>query len=160
MSFYGVMSNHFWAVALAFGAINALLLRFRFARLVCEKPEQARGYSLLFWGHLVAMNLPWVVMGIGCTVGGVPTLWFYFRPQDGNPWVLAWWGCTFLLWLLGTYWLFLARGAEMLIKHPDLISGTPSSQGAVKRFWLLCLVGPVGGILVCLLADFPIPPPH
>ncbi|MGD9366823.1 MAG: hypothetical protein PVH87_14070 [Desulfobacteraceae bacterium] len=69
-----------------------------------------------FW-----MNIPWIVMGFGCTVGGVPSVWHYFRPSDGNPFVLAWFGSVFFLWIAGTIWLFFQNGAETLAKHPGAI---------------------------------------
>jgi len=154
---FNLIGKYFWAVALAFGAINAISLRFKFSRIVREQPEHARGYAQLFWGYSVAVNVPWVVMGVGSTVGEVPTVWHYFRPQDGNPWVLAFWGGLLLLWLLGTYWLFLARGAEMLAQHPGFLLGLPSNPSAVKEFWLLCLAGAGGGLLMIFLFDFPMP---
>ena len=59
-------------------------------------------------------------MGIGCTVGGVPTVFHYFQPRDGNPFVLAWWAVFFALYIIGAYWIFFSNGAHILTKYKCL----------------------------------------
>lgn len=97
------------------------MFRKRAQEHIGKNPQLKEGYAALFRGYLFWMNLPWVIMGIGCTVGGIPSVWHYFRPRDGNPYVLAWFGSVFFLWVLGTFWLFLKSGAEMLAGHPGAI---------------------------------------
>ena len=61
---------------------------------------------------------PWLVMGLGVWVGGVPTLWHFFNPRRGNPWVLAWWGVVIGINLLLFLWIFFRDGAEYMEAHP------------------------------------------
>ena len=65
----------------------------------------------MIWG-----NIPWVVMAAGYLFGGVPSLFHYFRPLDGNTFVLAFFASVFFVWTMGTYWLVFGGGAEMIFK--------------------------------------------
>ncbi len=153
-----LMSRYFWAFAIAVSCINVVIFKVRSTRHIQANPELAEGYATLLRGYLFWMNLPWILMGIGCTVGGVPSVWHYFRPKDGNPYVLTWFASVFLLWILGTYWLFLKGGAEMLTKHPGMFKINISSPAIVKLFWLLSLAGGILGAIMMWRQDFPLPP--
>jgi hypothetical protein len=111
---FALVSRYFWLIAIMVTGINGLIFRKKARKYVEEDPQLEEGYAALLRGYMVWMNIPWVVMGIGCTGGGVPSLWHYFRPRDANPYVLAWFGSVFLLWVLGTFWLFFRNGAEKL----------------------------------------------
>ena len=82
--------RHAWLMFVAVTVANALILKFRSRGYIRERPELAAGYTRLFRGVLFWGNLPWLVMGIGIELGGVPGIFSYFRPRDGNPYVLAW----------------------------------------------------------------------
>ena len=162
---FEIMSRYFWIVAIVVTGVNVAVFKARSARYVHAKPELAEGYATLIRGYLIWMNVPWVVMGFGCTVGGIPTVWHYFRPQDGNPYVLAWFASVFLLWIAGTYWLFLKGGAETLVKHPGAIhvhapftkSRDISSSLAIKLLWCACLLGGILGVAMMWSQDIPLP---
>ena len=95
--------------------------RARSRRHVAEDPSLAAGYRKLLCGVLIWGNVPWIIMGLGCLVGGVPSVFHYARPRDGNPFVWAFFASGLLILALGTYWLFAAGGAEMIIRHPGLV---------------------------------------
>jgi hypothetical protein len=92
--------------------------------------------------------LPWLVMGWGIVVGGVPNVWGFFRPQDRNPYVLAWFATLFALAIANALWVFLAGGART-IREYDLTALTRKSGGkppsetwikvisAIGPFWIL-----------------------
>ena len=109
---FETMTRYFWVVAIIVTGINVAILKARSIRHIKANPELSDGYATILRGYLIWMNIPWIVMGIGCTVGGVPTGLHYFRPQDGNPYVLAWFASVFMLWIAGTYWLLFRGGAE------------------------------------------------
>lgn len=156
MNMFDLLTTYFWVVAIILTSVNVASFKRRSRVQVQEKPELEHGYATLFRRYLIFLNLPWVVMGIGCTIGGVPSLLHYFRPTDGNPNVLAWFASIFLLWITGTYWLFLRDGAEMLFNHPGAFIKTSSPTG-VKIFWLLCLASGVFGVVLMLTFDVPLP---
>jgi hypothetical protein len=161
------ISRYFWLMAIGATAANWVIFRKSAQKHIAENPQLQEGYAALLRGYLVWMNIPWLVMGVGCTVGGVPSVWHYFRPSDGNPYVLAWFGSVFLLWLLGTFWLFFREGAEKLARHPGAVkfaSGLRSmdvtNPALIKAFWLMTLAGGVTGVAIMWLVDIPLPALH
>ena len=155
---FEIMTRYFCAVAIVVTGVNVAILKVRSTRLIHENPELADGYATLIRGYLIWMNIPWIVMGIGCTVGGVPTVMHYFRPQDGDPYVLAWFASVFLLWIAGTYWLLFRGGADMLVKHPGVFNPNISSPIMVKLLWFTCLAGGVFGVIMMWTQDISLPP--
>ena len=155
---FEIISQYFWAVAIVVTCINVAIFKVRSTRHIQANPKLAKGYSKLLRGYIIWMNIPWVVMGIGCTVGEIPTFWHYFRPKDGNPYVLAWFASVFLLWIVGTYWLLFRDGADMLAKHPGAFNMKTSNPTMIKLFWFLSLAGGVFGMIMMWTLDIPVPP--
>jgi hypothetical protein len=100
-------------------------------------------------------------MGFGQVLGGVPSVWYYFRPQDGNPYVLAFVGTILLLSIAFAYWVLVADGARKVIEFQlaDLMGwrGIKLTEGRVKLF---AAAGPFFVLLWVYLAasmDAPIP---
>jgi hypothetical protein len=137
--------------------VNALIFRARSQRHIAKDPSLEEGYRKLFWGLLIWGNLPWVIMGLGCLVGGIPSVFHYFRPPDGNTFILAFFASIFLIWILGTYWLFVRGGAEMLIRHPELFNSDFQSPAMLKLFWCLCLAGGIVAVTSMLVPGFLLP---
>ena len=164
MELFAFISKYFWLVAIVFTAINFLIFKRRSEKHIKENPELAKGYSALFRGYLFWINVPWIIMGIGCTIGGVPSVWYYFRPRDGNPYVLAWFGSVFTLWILSTFWLFFRGGAEILANHPGMLEfnyGLKRKEITnptwIKVLWLLALAGGILGVAFIWSIEIPIP---
>lgn len=158
------MSKYFWLIAIAATGINLVIFRKRAQKYIAEKPELKEGYEVLFRGYLFWMNVPWIVMGIGCTVGSVPSVWHYFRPQDGNPYVLAWFASVFFVWALGSLWVFFRGGAETLARHPGALAFSYGfkrqdirSPLLIKLFFLLMLAGGIAGVVMMWSMNVPIP---
>jgi hypothetical protein len=59
--------------------------------------------------------LPWAVMGWGILIGGVPNIWYYFRPQDRNPYVLTWFATIFAIAAYFAFWVFFLEGAQKVV---------------------------------------------
>jgi hypothetical protein len=55
-------------------------------------------------------------MGAGQITGATPTVWHYFRPQDGSAYVLVWLGTVFVLSCVFAWWVFLASGARKVVE--------------------------------------------
>ncbi len=155
---FDIISRFFWVLAIAVTFANVAFFKRRSVRQIKVNPDLSEGYAKLLRGYVFWLNIPWVVMGIGCTIGGVPTVWHYFRPSDGNIYVLAWFGAVFLLWILGTYWLLFQGGAEMLVKHPGAFRTDINSPTIIKLLWLACLAGGVVGVIFMWTMNIPVPP--
>jgi hypothetical protein len=109
-AFFRLLSQYFWLVALCFGVIN--YWRARAAMIASSSSISASaGESYLKYFFLGA-NLPWVVMGLGQILGYTPTVWYYFRPQDRNPFVISWLAVVFVTMCTFAWWVLFADGAE------------------------------------------------
>jgi hypothetical protein len=150
------MSKYFWLIAIVITVINAYIVKFRSHKYIKENPELSVGYKKLFWGYVIWLSIPWIVMGIGCEVGIVPSLWHFFRPRDGNSYVLAWCVSVFIMWFLIIYWIFFKGGALILSKHPGIF-GEITNPKLIKFLALLMLAGGIFGFAFMWFKDFPIP---
>lgn len=148
-------ARHAWLILIGVTVANALILKFRSRAYIQQQPELAAGYQQLFNGVLLWGNLPWVVMGIGIVFGGVPSVFSYCRPRDGNPFVLALFGVVIALWILGFYWLFARRGAEFLIEHPGLLRGNPKSPAMIRLVYCLMVAGGVAATCLMFFVNIP-----
>src|SRR6266480_2745694 len=98
--------RHAWLMFVAVTCINVLYLSLHSRQRIRERPELTAGYRRLIRGYLFWGNLPWIVMGVGLELGGLPSIFSYFRPRDGNPFVLAFFGVVIAEWVLSLWWLF------------------------------------------------------
>jgi hypothetical protein len=87
------------------------------------------------------MSLPWVVMGIGMTIGNVPNIKDYFYPRIGNQFVIAWWVSIWALVLFLSDWIWFRGGAEKLIRYPGLLRGNPTDPKTIKIGCFLAFLG-------------------
>ena len=164
MIVFKIISKYFWVAAILVTCVNVVMLKRRPKPDIEDDPEASEDYSRLIRGYLFWMNLPWIVMGIGCTIGGVPTVFHYFRPRDGNPFVLAWWGSVLILYILSIYWMFFCKGAEKLAKYRMISyssfrnAGYISSPKMVKLALLLCLTGGLIAAIMMWTIDMPLLP--
>lgn len=157
MDIFTIITKWFWVAFIAVTFANGAAIWWRAQREIRKHPELEEGYRTIIKGFLFWGNIPWIVMGIGHLVGGVPTIFQFFRPRDGNPFVLAFFASVLLIWLLGTHWLFFRGGAEMLVEHPGIFRYKITSPLYVKVYWLLCLAGGIVGVVFMFMMDVPVP---
>jgi len=158
MECFQLVAKNFWVLAIIITGLNFFLFKKQARDLIKTNPEFAPGFRKLFGDFFIWVNIPWIIMGWGMTVGTVPNIFYYFRPQDGNPYVLAWYISIFTLWIAGTYWLIFKGGAEMLTKHPLAFNQRISKPIYIKILWLLCLIWGLAGVIFLYTNDMPLPP--
>lgn len=145
--FFRLINEYFWVIALGFALFNFWKAdRDTTGAVGPDKARQARSYLRNF---ALASALPWVIMGAGQITGATPTVWHYFRPQDGNVFVLVWLATVFALSCAFACWVFLASGAKKVVEfnlmavlgqHGD----KPPSENMIKFFAALgVLIFPV-----------------
>lgn len=145
----------FWAGAVLINLVNAAL-SWRCARKdMAARPERAADYKLLLHVFFFALNVPLAIMGLGMVVGGVPDVFHFMRPRDGNPWVVALHVTLLLLLLAWLAWL-LRGGPEWLIKRWAAPTTTPTVPRRLKLFMGLPLVMAILGMLAMWLVDVPV----
>ncbi len=139
---FDFISMYFWAIALAMGPINAVIM---YARTKCYRqanPALTAGYKTLLKRYLILPSIPWVIMGWGISSGQVASVWQYLHPRAGGLFVESFFFCVVCLWLLFSYWIFLAQGAETLAKYPGLFNLPVKSVEAIKFFcYIFMLIG-------------------
>lgn len=123
-----------WLALLAGVPLNVLAIRRRARLHIVAHPELAAGYRRLLRGFAFWMSLPWLVMGVGCTIGGVPTLFHFLRPVAGGPFVWAFWVVAYTEFLLLGWWAVRGGGAEALVRHPGLIVFRTGSVTRMRWF--------------------------
>src|SRR6266550_3906914 len=147
--------RHGWLMFVVVTCINVLYLKSYSREQIRRRPELATGYRKLIRGYLFWGNLPWIVMGVGLELGGLPSIFSYFRPRDGNPFVLAFFGVVIAEWVLSLWWLFFARGAEFLVEYPGVLRGFPRSATLIRIYYCLGVAGGIAGVLFMWFSDIP-----
>lgn len=116
MNLFLFLGRYFWLVCLAMTAINyARGIRSLAVKGPSDPTASVEAIALRRW-FAIASALPWVVMGWAIMLGGVPNFWYFFRPQDRNSYVLAWFATLFGLALYFAYWVFFCGGAEKVVR--------------------------------------------
>ena len=133
--------RHLWLLFIVVGVINLVSVWRNLQGLIAQRPDLAQGYRRYFLGVAVFLTLPWLIMGVGIEVGGVPNLFGFLSLRDRNPYVIAFHAALTAMLVLTCYWVFLRRGAEFLVEHPGLTGRrSPTSIAGIRAFWAFMLV--------------------
>jgi hypothetical protein len=158
------LSRYFWLLALLAASFNAGLFGRTAKKFIKPDPSLAPGYVRLQRGYLFWLSLPWIIMGLGGTIGGIPSVWYYFRPCDGNPYVLAWFGAIIIEWIIGTAWLFFRKGAETLAKYPGIFTiyykgkrQAIQDPVIIKILWVAALAAGITAFSLLWTVNIPLP---
>lgn len=154
MDLYTILKKWSWLLAILSMFLKAYSIRRKADKKIALNPELEDGYRKIIKGYLVWGNIPWVVMGIGITIGGVPSVFHYLNFNSSNPYILAFFISVFFISIMGTYWILFKDGAEMIAKHPTLLSYDVKSPMQIKIFWSICVVG--GIVAVVLMHKVPV----
>jgi hypothetical protein len=143
--------KHVWALFVIVMIMNALIMQIRSRRYIASDPSLQQGYRGLFWGTLIWGNIPWIIMVIGLETGVVPSMDNFLHPLEGNPFVVGFFASSYVIFALGTYWIFVRGGAEMIFRHPGQLFLNYDFQSAreVKAVWCFFLACGVGSSLFC-----------
>jgi hypothetical protein len=135
MNSFGFISKYFVLLCIAAAGVNYLLAgRFggRPANPSVDQEKRIR-YLRVLWTVSV---LPFLVLGFGQLVGGVPNVWAVFRPQDRNPYVWAFHGTILAIYLVNAWWVFFRDGARKVEELQLMSYHAPGKSGAVSAFWV------------------------
>ncbi len=142
-----LISTYFWLGVLAVLGLNyrlahkAVLAR---SQLGVETNVAIEKYLRLYWG---GMAIPWLIVGVGTLAGATPSIWYYFRPQDGNPFVLAWLASVFVASVSYALWVFHAGGAR-IASQASLLTAQGRSRGVGQSETMVKIVA-LGTVLIC-----------
>ena len=134
-----------WVLFILVTVFNAFYLKARSQKIIAKQPDLREGYEKLFKGYLIYLNIPWIVMGIGVLFGGVQGVFSFFRPRDGNLFVLAFHLTILIFLILSSLWICFKGGAEFLVKYPGVFNQNIESPWLIKAYFGLSLaVGMIG----------------
>ena len=150
---FTLISENFWVIAILVTCINFLVVKDKSKDYIKQNPDISSDYEKLFQHYFFWFNLPWIIMGIGIITRAVPDIFGYFRPQDGNPFVLTWYISIFSLWAVGTYWLLFKGGAEMLVQSPGVLKGKVTSPLLLKCLWVVCVLWGIAAVIFLYNTD-------
>lgn len=146
---FELFGHFFWAICLATQALQYLFASRRLARAHAGQPGKAHAAAVYLRRGAIGMAVPWLIMGCGELGGGSSGVWAYFRPQDGNPFVLAWLASLMALSLIFCLWVFLADGARKIVELKLSLNGRPQTSPGKIRFF--AAAGPFWILLWILL---------
>jgi hypothetical protein len=136
---FDALGGYFWLICLAISAYQyyAAGRRVEADEHLSESMTVER--TRYIQRFIAASTLPWIVMGAGQLTGSTSSVWEYFRPQDMNVFVVAFFGSVFALSLIFFYWVFFMEGArkavELKLMHSQGFSGSaPLTERQVKLF--------------------------
>ena len=161
VTLFNALGRYFWLICLAMSAYQyyAAGCRIDTEDDLSEPVRIERNrYMQVFIG---ASALPWVVMGIGQMTGSTSSVWDYFRPQDMNPFVLAFVGSVFALSVAMVYWVFFMQGAQKvaelkLMQSYGFFRTSTLTERQVKLFAAFGPVFVIAWVAMCVLIDAPI----
>ncbi len=117
MPYFAFVYNNFWFLAILVTVFTALQMRRGLRASAPLDPALRARLEQFLRGYTAWQAVPWLVMGLGRTVGRVPSFSDFFTPRSGNPFVIAW-----HLSLIGAAavlvrWIYLRGGAEFLASN-------------------------------------------
>jgi hypothetical protein len=97
---FDALGRYFWLICLAISAYQyyAAGRRVEADEHLSESMTVER--TRYIQRFIAASTLPWIVMGAGQLTGSTSSVWEYFRPQDMNVFVVAFFGSVFALSLI------------------------------------------------------------
>ena len=158
---FDAAARYFWLICLAISAYQYYAAGHRVSVMEqlsdSMRAERARYIRWL----IAASTIPWIVMGLGQLSGSTSSVWDYFRPQDMNPFVLAFVGSVLLLSLAMLYWVFSMEGArktvELKLMHVSGFSGSaPATERQVKLFAAFGPIFVIAWIALAIFLDAPV----
>ena len=159
---FDLIGHWFWLACLLIGLFNYRRASAQASVKFAADPARAAAAERLLRVFTAFNALPWLVMGAGVLFGGVPDIWNYFRPQDGNPFVLAWLATIFLMSVAFAVWVLAFDGAAKMVAYDvtALFGGRSRSPKSPRTIQLMAAIGPffiVFWIWMVMTMDAPLP---
>jgi len=158
---FDLISRYFWILALASGLQYLRPSPDLRERLIADEAFAAEHRTLrrrLF----ALMSAPWLIVGAGQLADHVPSIWYYFRPADGNPYVVSFWGCILGCQILVAAWVYLGDGARIVAEHKLMTLHVFGHRVALSASHTKVVIGLVllagaAGLVTLAMSDVPIP---
>jgi len=156
-----ILFKHAWILMIAVTVANGITFKYRAKKHIAENPALAPGYQKFYKGWLFIVNIPWVIMMIGCLSGMTQHTFEYFDPKGMNPMVLFFHFTVIALWILSIWWIYFKNGAEFFESHPGLLQRSGFGENKkvtarqIKLFFPLFLLGGIAGMIMMWIMEVP-----
>lgn len=108
------VSEYFWLLSLILGEFRYRRTLRRIERATPEPGIDKNEVKMYARRFNLGAQLPWALIGIGKMLGFTPTFWYYFFPQDGNPFVAIFYVVMFAQSCFMAWWIIWADGARKM----------------------------------------------
>lgn len=145
-----MIENLIWIFLVLGTSVNALIWSHRSKDHIETNPELEESYKRLIKSYLIYANIPWLVMGLLTLTGAIQSPFEILQPSNLKVGVIVWHISLFTILGLGTYWIFIKNGAQILVKHHVLFENSfrpdkKISAGKIKFLWIIGLIGAIVG---------------
>ena len=101
---FHLIERYLWIIGLLFAFLNNYSLRSQAKQKTALHPELVDSYRRYVLGDLIFYSAPWLVMGIGILIGGVPSVFDFLKPCSGNPFADSSCKCNILFFEKDPLW--------------------------------------------------------
>ena len=151
-----LIGKYFWIVFILITFLNVFFMKKSSKEAIAKKPLLEKSYNQIFKAMLTWGNLPWIVMGVGILTHHVPTMFHYFRPQDQNLYVLAFFISILIIYIQLAYWILFKKGGEILLEHGSFSKYGDIPPLLIKILAVVNLVFFFVFITILYKMDFPV----
>jgi hypothetical protein len=148
LSCFGIISHDFWLLGIVITVIDYAFCERAAAASASVIPSLSAEAKALRKRFAIMQIVPWVVMGIGVSVGGVPDVWRYSQPQDLNPYVMTWFASVFCIAIMFAWWVFFRNGANKIVKY-QLMSNEGGATNAIRKVKFIAALCPIAVAVWC-----------
>lgn len=139
MNTFSFSSQHFGALCVALVLMNSALWWLLAQRDWQKDPSRREGEQKLLAGFTAALSLPFLIMEAGTGLQEKFTVWHFFRPQDGNAFVLLYFGYWFAFAFGLAIWAWFFGGAGFIARNARVfrwfrLTGPPVPWQPDERF--------------------------
>jgi hypothetical protein len=131
---FDVIGRYFWLICIGMAAVSYAFSNAGSAADGLSEADLARRRKVLGWFWVLSV-VPWLIVGFGQIVGGVPNIRAYFRPRDLNPYVWAFYASILVIYLVSAWWLLFRGGARIAAELHLMQFYGPGISGNVSEFW-------------------------
>ncbi|SEP57023.1 hypothetical protein [Flavobacterium urocaniciphilum] len=159
-----IVFKNFWILFILFTIINVFIIKKKVEKYIVDNPEKENGYKLIIKNFLIFSIIPWVIIGIGNSLGLTNSVFEYLQPAKMNPIVLIFHFSIIMIWIMLFRFIFFKNGAKFLENHPGVITiksignvNENPSEKTIKFFIAITLIGGIVGMTLMWFIEIPFP---
>jgi hypothetical protein len=142
-----IVFKYFWLLAVLVGLLNFAIMRGRVEALAIKRPELKHETRQVLIGYLLALTVPFFLLGILQLAGGYESPFFIFQENLNNPFVIASITVMVVWWAIIAYWVYFKNGVKALNILQIAYYNRPTGELPLKLSVALMLLGGILGLI-------------